>query len=158
MVLIQSVTNIFEYSNIQIFLIRISIRILVRLIFWKRIYSDICSCLLFGYKYIWIFVRSKILIWIYLDINLYQCSGHGQILAMFLFNFSGYYILLVDILLVTMIKILIQIYSDFVHVKKFIRIYSYNRLCHFLDMNIFRDSSVSKSIRMSHSGGYGKWR
>ena len=64
----QSVTNIFEYSNIRIFLIRIFIRIFVRIIFWIRIYSDIRSCQLFGYEYIRIFVRSKILIRIYSNI------------------------------------------------------------------------------------------
>ena len=100
----QSVTNIFEYSNIQIFLIQIFIRVLVRIIFWIRIYSDICSCQLFGYKYVRIFVRGKILIRIYSDIRSYQFSGHKQIQKMFLLIFSGYYTLLMDILLISMIK------------------------------------------------------
>ena len=89
----QSVTNIFEYSNIRIFVIRIFIRIFVRIIFWIRIYSDIRSCQLFGYEYIRIFVRSKVLIRIYSDIHSYQFSGHKH---MFLFNFSGYYTLFMD--------------------------------------------------------------
>ena len=55
----QSLTNIFEYLNIWIFLIRIFIRIFVRIIFWIWIYSDICSCQLFGYEYIRIFVRTN---------------------------------------------------------------------------------------------------
>ena len=82
---------IFEYLNIQIFLIRISIRVFIRIIFWIRIYSDIRSCQLFGYifirifkcwfgcsfvskfwyEYIRIFVRIKILIRIYSDIRSY---------------------------------------------------------------------------------------
>ena len=70
----QSVTNIFEYSNIRIFLIRIFIRIFVRIIFWIRIYSDIRLCQLFGYEYIRIFIRSKILIRIYSDLRSYQFS------------------------------------------------------------------------------------
>ena len=100
----QSVTNIFEYSNIRIFLIRIFIRVFVRIIFRIRIYSDIRSCQLFGYEYIRIFVRGKILIRIYSDISLYQFSGHKQIQKMFLLIFSGYYALLMDILLISMIK------------------------------------------------------
>ena len=60
-VLVQSVTNMFEYFDIRIFLIQIFIRIFVRIIFWIGIYSDIRLCQLFGYKYIRIFVRSKIL-------------------------------------------------------------------------------------------------
>merc|ERR1711989_136157 len=70
-------TPIFEYLNI----------------FDPNIYSDIRSCQLFGYEYIWIFVRSKILIRIYSDIHSYQFSGHKH---MFLFNFSGYYTLFMD--------------------------------------------------------------
>ena len=93
----QSVTNIFEYSNIRIFLIRIFIRVFVRIIFWIRIYSDIRSCQLFGYEYIRIFVCVKIFIRIYSDIRLYQFSGHKQIQKMFLLIFSGYYALLMDI-------------------------------------------------------------
>ena len=58
-ILDQSVTNIFKYSNIQIFLIQIFIRIFVRIIFWIQIYSDIRSCQLFGYEYIRIFVRTN---------------------------------------------------------------------------------------------------
>ena len=72
----------------------------------------------FGFKYIWIFVRdnfwiriyihifvhSKILIRIYSNICSYQFSGHKHIPTMFLFNFSGYYTLLMNILLITMIK------------------------------------------------------
>ena len=54
--LLQSVTNLFKYSNIQIFLI---IRIFIRIIFWIGIYSDIRSCQLFGYEYIRIFVRTN---------------------------------------------------------------------------------------------------
>ena len=50
------------YSNIQIFLIQIFIRVFVRIIFRIRIYSDIRS---------------------------YQFSGHKQILTMFLLYFSG---------------------------------------------------------------------
>ena len=100
----QSVTNIFDDSNIQIFLIRIFIRILVRIIFWIRIYSDIRSCQLFGYEYIRIFVRGKILIRIYSDILSYQFSGHKQIQKIFLLIFSGYYVLFMDILLISMIK------------------------------------------------------
>ena len=57
------------YSNIRIFLlIQIFIRIFVCFIFWIRIYLDIRSCQLFGYEYIRIFVRSKILIRIYSNI------------------------------------------------------------------------------------------
>ena len=63
-----------------------------------------CSCQLFGYKYIRIFVRGKILIRIYSDIRSYQFSGHKQIQKMFLLIFSGYYTLLMDILLISMIK------------------------------------------------------
>ena len=100
----QSVTNIFEYSNIRIFLIRIFIRVFVRIIFRIRIYSDIRSCQLFGYEYIRIFVRSKILILIYSNIRSYQFSGHKQIPTMFLFNFSRYNTLLMDILFITMVK------------------------------------------------------
>ena len=59
-VLVQSVTNIFEYLNIRIFLIQIFIQIFVCIIFWIGIYSDIRLCQLFGYKYIRIFVCSKI--------------------------------------------------------------------------------------------------
>jgi len=62
------------YSNIQIFLIRIFIRIFVHIIFWIRIYSDIRSCQLVGYEYKRIFVRGKISIRIYSDICLYQFS------------------------------------------------------------------------------------
>ena len=36
--------RIFEYSNIQIFLIRIFVGVFVRIIFRIRIYSDIRSC------------------------------------------------------------------------------------------------------------------
>ena len=86
---VQSVTNIFEYSNLRIFFIRIFIRVFVRIIFRIRIYSDIRSCQLFGYKYIRIFVRGKILIRIYSDIRSYQFSGHKQIQKMFLLIFSG---------------------------------------------------------------------
>ena len=100
----QSVTNIFEYLNIRIFFIRIFIRVFVRIIFRIRIYSDIRSCQLFGYEYIRIFVRGKILIRIYSDIRSYQFSGHKQIQKMFLLIFSGYYTLLMDILLISMIK------------------------------------------------------
>ena len=92
------------YSNIQIFLIRIFIRVFVSIIFWIRIYSDIRSCQLFGYEYIRIFVRSKILIRIYSNIRSHQFSGHKQIPTMFLSNFSGYYTLLMDNLLITMVK------------------------------------------------------
>ena len=57
-------TNIFEYSNIQIFLIRIFIRVFVRIIFWIRIYSDIRSrqdfySNIFGYSFVSIF-RTQI--------------------------------------------------------------------------------------------------
>ena len=72
--LYQSVTNIFEYSNFQIFLIQIFIRTFVRIIFWIQIYSDIRSCQLLEYEYIRIFVRSKILIRIYSDLRSYQFS------------------------------------------------------------------------------------
>ena len=56
-VLDQSVTNIFEYSNIRIFLIRIFIRTFVRIIFCIRIYSDIRSYRnfvtnIFGYSFV----------------------------------------------------------------------------------------------------------
>ena len=44
-------------SNIQIFLIRIFIRLFVCIKVLIRIYSDIRSCQLFGYKYIRIFTR-----------------------------------------------------------------------------------------------------
>ena len=101
---LQSVTNIFEYSNIRIFLIRIFIRVFVRIIFRIRIYSDIRSCQLFGYEYIRIFVRGKIWILIYSDIRSYQFLGHKQIQKMFLLIFSGYYTLPMDILLISMIK------------------------------------------------------
>ena len=84
----QSVTNMFHYSNI----------------FVTNIYLDIPFYQCFGYEYIRIFVRSKILIRIYSDIRSYQFSGHKQIPTMFLFNFSGYYTLLMDILLITMVK------------------------------------------------------
>ena len=83
-------TNIFGYSFVSTF--------------WIRIYSDIRSCQLFGYEYIRIFVRGKILIRIYSDIRSYQFSGHKQIQKMFLLIFSGYYTLLMDILLISMIK------------------------------------------------------
>ena len=73
----QSVTNIFEYSNIQIFLIRIFIRVFVPIIFRIRIYSDIRSCQKCSYEYIRIFVRIIFLIRIYSDIcscqNPYEC-------------------------------------------------------------------------------------
>ena len=85
--LYQSVTNIFEYLNIRTFLIRIFIRIFVCITFWIQIYSDIRSCQLFEYEYIRIFVRINY-----------------QIPTMLLFNFYGYYTLLMDILLMTMIK------------------------------------------------------
>ena len=68
-ILVQSVTNIFEYSNIQIFLIRIFIQIFVRIIFWIRIYSDIRLCQLFGYEYIRIFIRVN-----FLDTNIFGYS------------------------------------------------------------------------------------
>ena len=58
----------------------------------------------FGHEYIRIFVRGKILIRIYSDIRSYQFSGHKQIQKMFLLIFSGYYTLLMDILLISMIK------------------------------------------------------
>ena len=89
-VALQSVTNIFEYSYIQIFLIRIFIRVFIRIIFWIRIYSYIRLCQLFGDKYIRIFVHVKILIRIYSDICLDQFSGHKQIQKMFLLIFSAY--------------------------------------------------------------------
>ena len=92
------------YSNLRIFFIRIFIQIFIRIIFWISIYSDIRSCQLFGYKYIRIFGRGKILIQIYSDICSYQFSGHKQIQKMFLLIFSGYYTLLMDILLISMIK------------------------------------------------------
>ena len=98
---VQSVTNIFKYSNI---FIRIFVRIFVRIEILIRIYSDICSCQLFGYEYNRIFVRGKILIQIYSDIRSYQLLGHKQIQKMFLLIFSGYYTLIMDILLISMIK------------------------------------------------------
>ena len=60
----QSVTNIFEYSNIRIFLIRIYIRVFIRIIFWIRIYSDIHSWQdfdsnIFGYWFVSIFRTQK---------------------------------------------------------------------------------------------------
>ena len=73
-------------------------------LFLIRIYLDIGSCQLFGYGYIQIFVRGKILIRIYSDICSHQFSGHKQIQKMFLLIFSGYYTLLMDILLILMIK------------------------------------------------------
>ena len=78
----QSVTNIFEYSNIQMFVIRIFIRIFVRIIFGIQIYLDIRWCQLFRYKYIQIFIRINF-----------------QISAMFLFNLMKR-----DILFITMNK------------------------------------------------------
>ena len=50
-------TNIFKFSNIQIFLIQIFIQIFVRIIFWIRIHSDIHSCHfldtnIFGYSFV----------------------------------------------------------------------------------------------------------
>ena len=74
-------TNIFKYSNIRIFLIPILIRIFVLIIFWIRIYSDICSCQFFEYEYILIFVRSKILIRIYSDFRSYQFSDSDDVFA-----------------------------------------------------------------------------
>ena len=84
----QSVTNIFEYLNI----------------FYPNIDSDIHSyhfldTNIFGYLFV-----STFWIRIYSDIRSYQFSGHKQIPTMFLFNFSGYYTLLMDILLITMVK------------------------------------------------------
>ena len=79
---VQSVTNIFEYSNIQIFLIQTFIQIFVRIIFWIRIYSDIRSCQLFGYEYIRIFVRSKILIRIYSNICLNPFSDSNNVFCL----------------------------------------------------------------------------
>ena len=61
--------RIFEYSNIFDPNIYSDICLYHFLI---RIYSDIRSCQLFGYKYIRIFVRGKILIRIYSDIHSYQ--------------------------------------------------------------------------------------
>jgi len=75
----QSVTNIFEYLNIRVFLIRIFIRIFVRIIFLIRIYSVIRSYQFFGYEYIRIFVRSNILIQIYSDICSYQFSDSDDV-------------------------------------------------------------------------------
>ena len=68
------------YSNIQIFLIRIFIRVFVHIIF--------------GYEYIFGFVRGKILIQIFSDIRLYQNFNT---------NIVGYSFVS---------KMFIQIYSD----------------------------------------------
>ena len=92
----QSVTNIFEYSSIRIFLIRIYIRIFVRIIFWIQIYSDIRSCQLFGYEYIRIFVRSKILIRIYSDLRSYQFSDSDNVFVLFLWILHFVYGYFVD--------------------------------------------------------------
>merc|ERR1711989_39765 len=99
--LTQSVTNIFEYSNI----------------FDPNIYSGIRSyhfsdTNIFGYSFVttfWLLIYSDIRSWqdlirIYSDIRSYQFSGHKQIQKMFLLIFSGYYTLLMDILLISMIK------------------------------------------------------
>ena len=97
----QSVTNIFEYSNI----FDPSIDSGIRSYHFLDTNIFICSsCQLFGYKYIRIFVRSMIFIWIYSDIRSYKFSGHEQIQNMFLLIFSGYYTLLMDMLLISIIK------------------------------------------------------
>ena len=64
------------YLNIWIFLIQ-NIWVFVHIIF--------------GYKYIQIFVLGKILIQIYSDIGSYQFSGHKNIQKIFLLMISGYY-------------------------------------------------------------------
>ena len=79
-------TNIFVHSFVSTF--------------WIRIYSDIRSCQFFDTN---IFGYSFVARFWYEYIRIFVCINF-QILTMFLFNFHGYYTLLMDILLITMIK------------------------------------------------------
>ena len=86
--------------------------------FWSEYFFGYSFLSFFGYEYIQIFVRvnfldtnlfgylfvEKILIQIYSDIRSYQFSRRKQIQKMLLLIFSGYYTLLMDILLISMIK------------------------------------------------------
>ena len=121
----QSVTNIFEYSNIRIYWARIFIRTFIRVNF-------VCTNI-FGHSF-----GSNLFVRIYSDIRSWVCY---RVKIGRLFKY-------IRIFVQFSIRIFIR---TFVRVKFFIRIYSNIHSCKFFDTNIFGYSFVSKFLRMSHS-------
>ena len=70
-------------------------------------FDQFCWC-----EYIGIFLHIKMMIQIYSDIRSCQFSGHKYILTMFFIDFSGYQIMFMDMLLITMIKMPFGLLSD----------------------------------------------